>query len=174
MSTKSWPQISRSTYDIRYHSRTIAVFSKGIVVVVHKFVLPMPPLHDAAASLGRRCWDTLRRSTHNRRPTLSTAAAVVSTEGRINNVYCGQYLTHHRYINTQQIALRYHSSSPPSSPSTPSTRSDNVTTTLTTDNDPSKSIFSKLWDKYSFEGQKKRIILGERLFRAAQYRANDP
>ena len=135
----------------------------------------MPPLHDAAASLGRRCWDTLRRSTHNRRPTLSTAAAVVSTEGRINNVYCGQYLTHHRYINTQQIALRYHSSSPQSSSSTSSTRSDNVTTTLTTDNEEgSKSIFSKLWDKYSFEGQKKRIILGERLFRAAQYRANDP
>ena len=136
----------------------------------------MPPLHDAAASLGRRCWDTLHRSTlHNRRPTLSTAAAVVSAEGRINNVYCGQYLTHHRYINTQQIALRYHSSSPQSSSSPSSTRSDNVTTTLTTDNDEgSKSIFSKLWDKYSFEGQKKRIILGERLFRAAQYRANDP
>jgi cytochrome b pre-mRNA-processing protein 3 len=37
-----------------------------------------------------------------------------------------------------------------------------------------KSIMSKLWDKYSIEGQKKRIILGERLFRAAQYRANDP
>lgn len=37
-----------------------------------------------------------------------------------------------------------------------------------------KSIFSKLWDKYSFEGQKKRIVLGERLFRSAQHRANDP
>jgi hypothetical protein len=36
-----------------------------------------------------------------------------------------------------------------------------------------KSIFAKLWDRYSFEGQTKRIILGERLFRAAQVRAND-
>ena len=135
----------------------------------------MPPLHDAAASLGRRGWDTLRRSTLlSRRPPFSTAAAVVSTEDRINNVYCGQYLTHHHYINTQRT-LRYHSSSPQSSSLASSSRSDNVTTTLTTDNDEgSKSIFSKLWDKYSFEGQKKRIVLGERLFRAAQYRANDP
>lgn len=36
-----------------------------------------------------------------------------------------------------------------------------------------KSIFAKLWDRYSFEGQTKRIILGERLFRGAQFRAND-
>jgi len=37
----------------------------------------------------------------------------------------------------------------------------------------SKSIFAKLWDRYSFQGQQKRIILGERLFRSAQVRAND-
>lgn len=37
----------------------------------------------------------------------------------------------------------------------------------------SKGIFAKLWDRYSLEGQKKRIILGERLFRSAQFRAND-
>ena len=36
-----------------------------------------------------------------------------------------------------------------------------------------KGIFAKLWDRYSFEGQTKRIILGERLFRGAQFRAND-
>lgn len=37
-----------------------------------------------------------------------------------------------------------------------------------------KGIFAKIWDRYSFQGQQKRIILGERLFRSAQYRANDP
>jgi hypothetical protein len=36
-----------------------------------------------------------------------------------------------------------------------------------------KGILAKLWDRYSFEGQTKRIVLGERLFRAAQIRAND-
>ena len=51
----------------------------------------------------------------------------------------------------------------------------NITTDQTIgDSERNKSIFSKLWDKYSFEGQKKRIVLGERLFRAAQYRASDP
>ncbi len=37
-----------------------------------------------------------------------------------------------------------------------------------------KGILAKIWDRYSFQGQQKRIILGERLFRSAQYRANDP
>ena len=47
--------------------------------------------------------------------------------------------------------------------------------TITTNNKGGdKGIFAKIWDRYSFQGQQKRIILGERLFRSAQYRANDP
>lgn len=36
-----------------------------------------------------------------------------------------------------------------------------------------KSFFAKLWDKYSLKEQHKRSVLGEKLFRSAQYRAND-
>ena len=37
-----------------------------------------------------------------------------------------------------------------------------------------KGILGKLWDKFSIEGQKRRILMGERLFRSAQFRAQDP
>ena len=50
----------------------------------------------------------------------------------------------------------------------------NDETTVTTNKGEDKGIFAKIWDRYSFQGQQKRIILGERLFRSAQYRANDP
>jgi hypothetical protein len=43
-----------------------------------------------------------------------------------------------------------------------------------TDISPHKSIFSKMWDKYSPQGQQRNIEMGERLFRSAQRRANDP
>lgn len=36
-----------------------------------------------------------------------------------------------------------------------------------------KSFLAKIWDKYSLKEQHKRSILGEKLFRSAQYRAND-
>ena len=51
-----------------------------------------------------------------------------------------------------------------------------TTTTISTSGatvTSNKGIFAKLWDRYSFQGQQKRIILGERLFRSAQFRAND-
>lgn len=37
-----------------------------------------------------------------------------------------------------------------------------------------KGMFSRMWDRYSIEGQQRRIDLAERLFRAAQIQANDP
>jgi cytochrome b pre-mRNA-processing protein 3 len=37
-----------------------------------------------------------------------------------------------------------------------------------------KSFFRKIRDKYSIRGQQERIEIGERLFRAAQHRANEP
>lgn len=38
----------------------------------------------------------------------------------------------------------------------------------------SPNIFRRLYDKYSVRGQQKRIDIGERLFRAASIRANNP
>lgn len=37
-----------------------------------------------------------------------------------------------------------------------------------------KGVFGKLWDRYSVQGQQRRIEMGERLFRAAQWRAMHP
>ncbi len=135
----------------------------------------MPPLNDAFAAIGRRGWDALRRTQPTNLRSVATAAgncpgASSSGASLIGaNANCN-HLTHHSiFENAQSTTLRYISSSPPSS------QPSNITTNLTTgDEESNKSIFSKLWDKYSFEGQKKRIVLGERLFRTAWYQANDP
>jgi len=37
-----------------------------------------------------------------------------------------------------------------------------------------KGIMSKMWDKYSPQGQHHRILIGERLFRSAEQRSSDP
>ena len=37
-----------------------------------------------------------------------------------------------------------------------------------------KGFLKKLWDQYSPQGQQHRILMGERLFRAAQRQAMDP
>ena len=71
-------------------------------------------------------------------------------------------------LNRQQTCE--FSSNPPSADQSLSTKS---TSDPFTEASSDKGIFAKLWDRYSFEGQTKRIILGERLFRAAQSRAND-
>ena len=84
---------------------------------------------------------------------------------------------------TSRQPTNYYSSTPnqppPSSPKDEPTDATKKRSTKST-SDPfteagssNKSIFAKLWDRYSFEGQTKRIILGERLFRAAQARASD-
>ena len=145
----------------------------------------MPSISIAAIS--RRGWQAaLRQSVlNNNRPHTTKAAAASSFDNvfycNANSYYDVCSLTHHhRSINTittqQSTQVRYFSSPSPSPSSPPSHSDSNITTNFTTGGDESskKSIFNKLWDKYSFEGQKKRIILGERLFRAAQYRANDP
>lgn len=148
----------------------------------------MPSISIAAVS--RRGWQAaLRQSAlNNNLPHTTKAAAAASSFDNVfyfnaNSYYDICSLTHHhhhRSINTitqQSTQVRYFSSPSPSPSSLPSHSDSNITTNFTTaggDESSKKSIFNKLWDKYSFEGQKKRIILGERLFRAAQYRANDP
>ena len=133
-----------------------------------------------ASSVGRLGLDTIcRRSAqlhHISSVAIKATAASASSTTTIYNANINNLThLHHNCIsndafNKQQTALRYLSSTP-SSTSQPG----NITTDLTMgDEERNKSIFSKLWDKYSFEGQKKRIVLGERLFRAAQYRASDP
>ena len=46
--------------------------------------------------------------------------------------------------------------------------------TLSTNAVETPSILRRLYDQYSIKGQQKRIDMGERLFRAAYIRANDP
>jgi hypothetical protein len=136
----------------------------------------MPPLRDAAAAVGRRGWRALHRSATITLPSTSAAvptnARTAADAGRfvITRANC-DCLTQHNSIHPPQIARRFLSSNASSSSS-----NTDVTTNLTIGDDEhsGKSIFSKLWDKYSIEGQKKRIILGERLFRSAQHRASDP
>jgi hypothetical protein len=96
--------------------------------------------------------------------------AAKTTRFIITRANC-ECLTQPNSIHQQQTAHRSLSSNSSSSSS-----NKDVTTNLTIGDDEysGKSIFSKLWDKYSIEGQKKRIILGERLFRSAQHRASDP
>jgi hypothetical protein len=159
----------------------------------------MPPPHDVAAALGRRALGAFRSSSLSLSTSSSSSSlrskpsgVVVSSNAANPNASSNRFitiranavdiLTHHRHNtnNTQRTtaqccAFSSSSSTPPSS-SLSTAPTDSVTTNLTVGDSEStnKSIFSKLWDKYSFEGQRKRIILGERLFRSAQYRANDP
>lgn len=126
-----------------------------------------PLLHGAAATIGRRGWAVLFRTAplNIRATSCATANAFATNANRYDS---SDGLTHSRIINnncTQQTALRYLSSTPAPPPNT------NLTEVGDGGN---KGIFGKLWDRYSFEGQTKRIVLGERLFRSAQYRANDP
>ena len=84
---------------------------------------------------------------------------------------------------TSRQPAYYFSSTPPPSPASssndaPAEGTKILSTKSTSDpftevGSSNKSIFAKLWDRYSFEGQTKRIVLGERLFRAAQARASD-
>ena len=129
-----------------------------------------------ASTIGRRGLDTICRRSAQLHHLSSVA---VSTNTIYNNANINN-LTHLHHncngndaFNKQQTALRHLSST--TSSSTEYSQPGNITTDQTIgEEERNKSIFSKLWDKYSFEGQKKRIVLGERLFRAAQYRASDP
>lgn len=149
----------------------------------------MPPLHDAAAAMGRRGWNALRRSRqlNIRQASYATSAHAGAYRSRLDDVHANATshgLTHHGSIGGGQdhtAALRLFSSSPsppaspPSGTPSPPPPPPPPTTDLTeAGNGGNKGILSKLWDRYSFEGQTKRIILGERLFRSAQQRANDP
>ena len=137
----------------------------------------------ASITIGRRGLHTICRGSaqlHHLSSVATKATAV--TASSINSIYNNaniNNLTHLHHncnsndaFNKQQTALRHLSST---SSSNEYSQPGNITTDQTIgDSERNKSIFSKLWDKYSFEGQKKRIVLGERLFRAAQYRASDP
>ena len=57
---------------------------------------------------------------------------------------------------------------------TKATAQNNTTISEESIETPKKSFFSKLYDKYSVQGQQRRIELGERLFRAAQWNAMNP
>ncbi|KAL9181595.1 hypothetical protein ACHAXT_010400 [Thalassiosira profunda] len=134
----------------------------------------MPPIHDAAAALGRRSWDALRRSGRLCARTSSSvagsASAAVGAAGSNVERSASCLLTHRRLLGAQQSTVRcLSSSSPPASP--PPAPTTNLEEAGIGDN---KGIFGQLWDRYSLEGQKKRILLGERLFRTAQHQANDP
>ena len=135
----------------------------------------------ASTTIGRRGLDTICRryaQLHHLSSVATKATAVTASStntiynnANINNLTHLQHNCNDRYDN-QQTALRHLSSTPSS---TGYSQPGNITTDQTIgEEERNKSIFSKLWDKYSFEGQKKRIVLGERLFRAAQYRASDP
>ena len=131
-----------------------------------------------AAAVGRRGLDNIRRSTLLAVPASSVSTSTAYTASanvnatRTIRANTDNLLTHHHHsaINVtqqqQQSTHRYLSSVPEHSPPT--------TDLKEVGDGGNKGIFGKLWDKYSFEGQKKRIILGERLFRSAQFRANDP
>ena len=141
-------------------------------------------LNIASTTIGRRGLNTIcRRSAQLHHLSSIATKATAVTASSTNTIY--KYnaninnLTHLHHncngndaVNKQQTALRHLSST--TSSSTEYSQPGNITTDQTIgEEERNKSIFSKLWDKYSFEGQKKRIVLGERLFRAAQYRASD-
>jgi len=142
-------------------------------------------LNIASTTIGRRGLNTIcRRSAQLHHLSSIATKATAVTASSTNTIY--KYnaninnLTHLHHncngnddaFNKQQTALRNLSST--TSSSTEYSQPGNITTDQTIgEEERNKSIFSKLWDKYSFEGQKKRIVLGERLFRAAQYRASD-
>ena len=156
----------------------------------------MPPSRDAAAALGRRAWDTFLQSslttTTSSFRSVPSAGVDTNIAQNVANAKNARFISfananavdyreaHHHYNSakhTQRATGQCRSFSSASSSPSHTDNTNNITTNLTLGGDgesTNKSIFSKLWDKYSFEGQRKRIILGERLFRSAQYRANDP
>jgi cytochrome b pre-mRNA-processing protein 3 len=128
----------------------------------------MPTIHSAAAAIGRQGWRSLHRLSFA--PIALSQAAISAPMfdlRRVASTNAARQVDSLRYLQQRSLS----SSSSISS----SNNNSSVTTSMTIgESSDNKSIMSKLWDKYSIEGQKKRIILGERLFRAAQYRANDP
>lgn len=133
--------------------------------------LAMPTIHTAAAAIGRQGWRSLHWSLA---PIISPQASAISIpmiDARVASTNASNRFDSLRYLHRAKPQHRSISSSNDIS----SNNNSSVTTSQTIgESSDNKSIMSKLWDKYSIEGQQKRIILGERLFRAAQYRANDP
>ena len=175
-----------------YHKPSVA--AKVVLTTSSLLFPPMPPHHEVAAVVSRRAWDAFRRSTlptttpslrsmPSTRKATNNATNVANTNRFVSiraTANVDHPLTNHLYSNIDPMqrttAQHFNFSSTPSSSSSRTDNNSSITTNLTIGDGEStnKSIFSKLWDKYSFEGQRKRIILGERLFRSAQYRANDP
>ena len=138
----------------------------------------MTPLHDAAVVFGRKGLESLCRLRSNRNTThlrsISSRAIVA------NNIQIAKLLTHTSASPIHRLSIfnnsRCYSSSAINfdDDKIKSISNSNDQTITTNNKGGDKGIFAKIWDRYSFQGQQKRIILGERLFRSAQYRANDP
>ncbi|KAL7551547.1 hypothetical protein ACHAWF_014736 [Thalassiosira exigua] len=134
----------------------------------------MHRLHGAAIAMGRRgCGAFVGIARLDSRRTFSATGRHSALENAGDNLIHRSAvvdLTRLRPTSgSAQAALRSLSSAPSPSPPPPPT-----TDPTQAGDGGNKGIFGKIWDRYSFQGQQKRIILGERLFRSAQYRANDP
>ncbi len=137
----------------------------------------MAAIHDAAVVFGRRGLGSLCRLRDNKNATqLRSISSRVIVANNIQIAKPNANLTqpsllmhrsniinHNRFYSSSTINL-----------GNDQTESISKDQTITANNKGDKGIFAKIWDRYSFQGQQKRIILGERLFRSAQYRANDP
>jgi hypothetical protein len=137
----------------------------------------MAPLHDAAVVFARRGLESLcrRRSNNNTHLRSISSRVIVANNIHVAKLNANLVQTtaplNNRPIPTNQP--RCYSSSTISLDNNHSKSKSNAQT-ITTNRGGDKGIFAKIWDRYSFQGQQKRIIMGERLFRSAQYRANDP
>jgi hypothetical protein len=129
----------------------------------------MAPLHDAAVVFARRGLESLcrRRRIRNNNTHLRSISSRVIVANNIHvaklnaNIIQTSAPMIHRPITTNNTAIQSESKSNDQQISSNNKGGD-------------KGIFAKIWDRYSFQGQQKRIIMGEHLFRSAQYRANDP
>ena len=141
----------------------------------------MTPLHDAAVVFGRKSLESLCRFRSNRNVThlrSISSRGIVTNNIQIAKLHANLVQTSAPPIHRPNIfnnARRYSASTINFGNDKTKSISNSNDQTITTQNQGGeKGIFAKIWDRYSFQGQQKRIILGERLFRSAQHRANDP
>ena len=138
----------------------------------------MTPLHDAAVAFGRKGLESLCRLRSNNNTHLrSISSRVIVANNNIHVAKLNPNLTRASAPLTHLPIITNHTRCYSSSTinfGTNQTESISNDQTITANKGGDKGIFAKIWDRYSFQGQQKRIILGERLFRSVQYRANDP
>ena len=147
------------------HFNGSSVYNKAIMFV-HRFKRMIPPLHDMAVMFapGRRGLEPLHcgsndtnRFNSSQKQQHGGANDFQIAKHNANLIHARSTITYRRCFSSSSVAPR--NSHP---------------TNITERDARNKGIFSKIWDRYSFQGQQKRILLGERLFRSAQHRANDP